>query len=360
MPSQKEVRWSQLKVGLLVSVAVVLLVVVVFLMTSDTGGLFARHERLRAYFENADGLEVGAPVSLEGVTVGSVVKIRVDGNPQRKLEPVEVTMEITNKYASGIRRDTRASLTTVGVLGDTVVDLDSKESTGAAATDGDELPVQETSNLTDVIKGSQDTLAQLNAVLAKTSTMIDDISHGKGSVGRLVTSDDMYRKTYATMNNLQTLTQNLNDGKGTAGKLLVDDTLYNRLNDAAGHLQKLTTEIDSGQGTAGMLIRDPKLYQNLSDAVGHMNSLLADVDAGKGALGLAAKNPDFAKQLMDALTQVDALAQKVNGGKGTLGKLANDEGVYTNLNQLLANSNDLVKAVRSDPKRYLSIKMKVF
>jgi len=360
MPSQKEVRWSQLKVGLLVSLAAVLLVVLVIIMTSGTGGPFSRHIRLRAYFQNAEGLEVGAPVMLDGVTVGSVTRMRVVGDPQRRLDPVEVVMEIGGRYAEGIRRDTKASFTTIGVLGDTIVDLNGQTAEGPVAKDGDELPVQATNNLTDVIKGSQDTLAQLNSVLAKTNAMIDDIAHGKGSVGRLVTSDDLYRTTYATMRSLQTLTANLNEGKGTAGKLMVDDTLYNRLDDAAQHLQRVSAAIDSGQGSVGMMVKDPALYKNLSEAVQHANSLLGDMDAGKGAMGMVVKDPQFAKQLMDALTQVDALADKVNGGQGSLGKLANDPALYTNANQMLENTNELVKAIRSNPKKYLVIHMKVF
>ena len=39
MPSQKEVRWSQLKVGLLVSIASMALIALVFLMTGSVGGI---------------------------------------------------------------------------------------------------------------------------------------------------------------------------------------------------------------------------------------------------------------------------------------------------------------------------------
>ena len=41
MPSQQEVRWSQLKVGVIVLVSVVILTTLLFLMTSSSGmGLF--------------------------------------------------------------------------------------------------------------------------------------------------------------------------------------------------------------------------------------------------------------------------------------------------------------------------------
>ena len=77
MPSQQEVRWSQLKVGVLVLAALVALTALVFLMSGDTGGFFTGKLTVRSYFENSAGLKVGAPVALEGVTIGNVKAIRV-------------------------------------------------------------------------------------------------------------------------------------------------------------------------------------------------------------------------------------------------------------------------------------------
>jgi phospholipid/cholesterol/gamma-HCH transport system substrate-binding protein len=50
----------------------------------------------------------------------------------------------------------------------------------------------------------------------------------------------------------------------------------------------------------------------------------------------------------------------VNQGKGSLGKLTNDDQAYTNLNHLLTASTDLVTTIRKDPKKYLTIHMKIF
>jgi phospholipid/cholesterol/gamma-HCH transport system substrate-binding protein len=50
----------------------------------------------------------------------------------------------------------------------------------------------------------------------------------------------------------------------------------------------------------------------------------------------------------------------INGGKGTLGKLAEDDAAYTNINNLLVESTTLVKTIRKDPKKYLTIHMKIF
>jgi phospholipid/cholesterol/gamma-HCH transport system substrate-binding protein len=72
------------------------------------------------------------------------------------------------------------------------------------------------------------------------------------------------------------------------------------------------------------------------------------------------KDAKFRQDLSHTLTQVNSLVSNINDGKGTLGRLATDDSVYTNANKLLTASTDLVAAIRSDPKKYLTIHLKVF
>src|SRR5437868_13649809 len=114
MPSQKQVRWSELRVGITVVFASITLALLTFLMTATTG-LFTKKIHLRAYFDNAEGIRVGAPVRLQGVDIGNVTYLAVDaGRPQ---VPVRVVMKVTTRYGDFIRKDSVASLETAGVLG---------------------------------------------------------------------------------------------------------------------------------------------------------------------------------------------------------------------------------------------------
>lgn len=361
MPSQREVRWSQLKVGVIVLAASIILVALLFLMTSASGlGLFSHKLTVYTYFENSAGLKEGAAVNLEGVTIGTVKSISVVSNPARKLTPVRVVMKLDNKYAHSLKKDSKAALTTIGVLGDTVVDINSQFAVGPPLKDGDELKTVETPSLTDVVKASQGTIESLNVILSKMNVIVDNLQSGKGSVGQLINNPELYNKANATVNELLTLEKNINKGRGSIGKLMTDDSLYNRLNDAAGKIDKITDSLNSGQGTAGKLLKDETLYNNLNSTLAHANHIMADADAGKGGLGLMLKDPKFRRELSDTLTQVDTLVSGVNHGKGTLGKLTTDDRAYTNLNNLLTASTDLVTTIRKDPKKYLTIHMRIF
>ena len=361
MPSQQEVRWSQLKVGVIVLIAAIVLVTLLFLMTSSSGlGLFSHKIVVTTYFENSAGLKEGAAVNLQGVTIGTVKAIVITSAQDRKLTPVLVTMKLDTKYGKDLRKDSKASLSTVGVLGDTVVDINSQYAVGPSLENGDEVKTLETPNLQDVVKASQGTIESLNVILAKMNTIVDNLQSGKGSVGQLINNPDLYNKANATVDELHKLAQNLNSGKGSVGKLMNDDSMYNRLNSAVGRLDSLMASIQSGHGTAGKLVTDETLYNNLNSTLANANQLLSDANAGKGALGLLAKDPQFRQQLQDTLTQVNGLVTGIDQGRGTLGKLATDDQAYTNLNKLLTESTTLVTTIRQDPKKYLTIHLKIF
>ena len=361
MPSQQEVRWSQLKVGVIVLVSSVVLVTMLFLMTSASGlGLFAKKLTVSTYFENAAGLKDGAAVNLSGVTIGTVKVVEVTLDPARKLTPVHVVMKISDKYSNLLRTDSKAELTTVGVLGDTVVNVNSANAVGSQLRDGDELHTLETPNIQDVVKSSQGTIEQLNVILAKMNSVVDNIQSGKGSVGQLINNPDLYNRLNASVSELNRLESNINAGKGTVGKLMTDDSLYNRLDATAAKFEDISAALDSGRGTAGKLLKDETLYNNLNDTLARTNALLNEVQNGKGAAGMLINDPAFAQQLRDTVAETHALMANVNQGKGTLGKLATDDLAYTNLNKLLNNSADLVATIRQDPKKYLTIHLKIF
>jgi phospholipid/cholesterol/gamma-HCH transport system substrate-binding protein len=358
VPSQQEVQWSQLKVGVLVIVALAALTALVFLMSGSTGGIFTRKTTLRSYFENSAGLKEGAPVNLEGVTIGNVTAIKIV--PDRKLTPVEVTMKIGNKYRDAVRTDSTSSLETIGVLGDTVVDINSKQATGPPIQNNAELKTNETPNLSDVIKSSQGTIEQLNVILAKVDHLADTLNSTKGSIGELINNPDLYNKAVSTLNELTQVVDTVANGKGSLGKLVADDTLYNHINDTVAKVDQMTTSLDQGKGAIGRLLKDETLANNLSQSAANIDKLLADINAGKGGLGMIAKDPQFAAKLRDTVDKLDSVLNRVDSGEGTVGQLVRNPSLYNNLDQSLTETRGLIAAIRENPKKYLTFHVKIF
>ncbi|MFT4111855.1 MlaD family protein [Silvibacterium sp.] len=358
MPNQQQVQWSQLKVGVLVIVALSVLAALIFLMSGSTGGFWNGKLTIRSYFENSAGLKVGAPVNLEGVTIGNVKSIRIV--PERKLTPVEVTMRISKQYLDAVHSDSKTSLETVGVLGDTVVDIASKTAVGPQVQNNAELQTTETPSLNDVIKSSQGTIEQLNTILAKVDNLVDSLNSGKGSIGQLINDPTLYNKAVLTVNQLQALVDGISNGKGSIGKLVADDTLYNHANEMVSRMQHIADELDEGKGSAGKLLKDDALYNNLKQSTDHLNQLLAGINNGQGAIGMMAKDPKFAAQLNDTVAKLNSLLTSVDNGEGTLGQLVKNPSLYNHSDEMIQNTSNLVTAIRQNPKKYLTIHFKVF
>ena len=227
MPSQQQVRWAQLRVGLTVIFASITLAVLIFLM-GGTAGIFSRRIDLKSYVDNASGLRVGAPVRLQGVDAGNVTSIRVvPGNP---LKPVEVTMKIGRRYLFSIRKDSKITLSTAGVLGETFVDIDSSQATGAQAQDNDVLEARESPDLQDVVKASQGTLQNVQTLVQRLDRIVSMIEKGKGSVGMLINDPTLYHRLNSTLSDVQKMVADISAGKGSVGKLIASDEMYNKLN----------------------------------------------------------------------------------------------------------------------------------
>ena len=359
VPSEKQVKWSQLRVGLTVIFALITLAVLIFVMTGTTG-LFTKKIVVRAYVDNAGGLRVGAPVRLEGVDIGNVVGIRVVHDPKRQLAPVEVLMKITTKYSDTMRADCQASLNTAGVLGEVFVDLDCRAAKGGPLVNGAELPTQEVAQLQDVVRASQGTLQNIDTLVKRLDNILTYVQSGQGSIGKIIYDPALFNRANDALAQIQNIVAQANSTNGSIGKLLNSDELYNKANLAVDNLNKAIDQINSGNGTIGKFIKDPALYDNANQTMAKANQLITDINAGKGTIGKLAKDEALAKKLDDTVTRLNSILDRMDKGEGTVGKLMVDPSLYDNADKMLVETRDLIAAVRKDPKKYLTIHLKLF
>lgn len=358
MPSRKEIQWSQLRVGALVLAATAVLIVLIFLMSGTTGGLFAHKITLRCYFENASGVKNGAPVTLEGVTIGNVVRIRVV--PDRNPTPVEVTMRLSPEYLHDLHTDSTAGIAQAGVLGDSFVDIDSTHASGPPPPDRSELKTSGSPSIQDVIRTSSVSIDEIHTLTLKVEKLVDTLNSTKGTAGELINDPTLGKKITQIATDLQTITGAISSSKGSLGKLVNDDTLYTRANAAIDNVNKITADLNGGKGTAGKLLKDDSLYNNLNEAIANTKELVSQVNAGKGALGKMAKDPAFAQKLDDTVSRLDSILKGIDEGKGTVGQLIQNRALYDHADQALDQTQQLVKMIRDDPKKYLVIRLKLF
>ena len=368
MPSQKQLKWSELRVGITVIVASVTLAILVFLI-SGTSGLFTHKISPITYFDNAEGLRSGQPVDLQGVPIGNVTSVHVV--PGRPKAPVQVVMKINTKFVEFIRLGERnpkgqienastATIQTAGVLGESFIDIDSSKAKGPPVTDGTELPAGNAPGYQDVIKSSQSTLQKIDILLVQATDILKQVQEGNGTLAQFINDPTTINKINGVLNQAQGLLNDVNNGRGTIGLLFTDKTLAVKAISAIDKLNNTLDEINAGKGNLGKLVKDETLYTNVNQTIAKANKLLDDVNAGRGPAGKLLKDEEFARKLQNTINKLSNIADRLDAGEGTAGRLIKDPSLYNNTDQLLVETRGLVKAIRENPKKYLTIHFRVF
>jgi phospholipid/cholesterol/gamma-HCH transport system substrate-binding protein len=359
LPSQKQLQWSQLRVGLTVIIASLTLGLLLFLM-SGVSGLFTRRITLKSYFDNAEGLRPGAPVRLSGVDIGNVTKILIVPDKDKQFTPVEVTMKVSTKYIFELRRDSQTSLDTAGVLGETYLDIESTQAVGPEAQDGDTLPTLVHPDFNQVVRSSQSTLQNMDALLKRADRILAFAESGKGSLGKLIYDPTLYNRFSATVGDFQKIVQQVGSGQGSLGALISRNDAYDKFLGTLDKMNGVIDDIQQGKGTAGKFVKDPSLYNNANDTISNIKQLTGDINAGKGTIGKLSKDEELARKLDTTMTKLSELMTDLQAGQGSAGKLLKDETLYNNANDTMMQARDFMKAFRENPKKYLSIKLHIF
>lgn len=357
MPSQEQVKWSQLRVGLTVIFSSIVLAILIFLI-SGTSGFFTKTFKLRGYFDNAGGLKEGAPVQVNGVDVGNVSAITVDQshNPT----PVEVDLKINKKFQPLIHKDSQVLIATAGVLGSSFIDIDSTHAKGGQVNDNDVLPSKDTVDLMDMVRAGQSTLQNIQSLVQRVDRIVTTIESGQGSIGKFINDPMLYNRLNNTLGEVQTIVNEISSGKGSIGKLVASDEMYNKLDGSVDKLNKIMDDIDSGKGTVGKLMKDEALYKNANETIAKANTLIGNINAGKGTMGKLMSDEELAKKVDTTIDRLSKIVDQLEAGQGTMGKILKDPSLYNNVDQMTVEARELVKAIRENPKKYLVIHLKLF
>jgi phospholipid/cholesterol/gamma-HCH transport system substrate-binding protein len=327
MKRSSYITWDQLKVGVLILVALVIIAASIVKL-GQAGNLFGKRYRLVAYVASASGLRVGGQVTVAGQVAGSIKDIKFlppDADTTRNLKMV---LEVDRKLSEQVRQDSRAKIQTSGLLGDKLVDISVGTPPNRALHEGDTLIVVPSIDYEAVVQQASGAIAEVVRLTRDLSKVTGGINRGEGTLGQLVTNRQLYDQLNATLLRTSSLMARMENPRGTVGRLLDDPALYNSLTRMIAGADTVLSQINSGTGSVGKLLRDDTLYV-------HLNSVVA---------------------------RADSLVSTMASGKGTVSKLFNDQQLYDQLVKTVTELNNVLIEVRRDPRRYTPgmIQVKLF
>ena len=356
--ARRQLTYTELRVALFVVATVALLVVGIFYVTGQSA--WEPKYQLKTYLPEAEEVVAGAPVSLGGVTVGSVTRLRINPNAQTPDQNIEVDMDIFKQYRDWIRTNSTATLVTQGALGSRYVTITRGTPPSAVIPSGGVVQGVPASTIQTVVSKSAVLMANLNDLAVNLREISDQINSGHGTIGKLLHDPTLYNRLDDTVGRADTIIAKIQSGQGTAGKIVTSDELYNRVNSAVTRVDAMLDDVQSQKGSLGKLIYNPAFYNNANAFLTTGNTLLSNVEAGKGSLGQLATNPALYNNLRDVSANLRDLTGKMNHGQGTAGEFFTNPDLYNNLSGLSGDMRLLISDFRKHPKKYLRIKLSIF
>ncbi|WP_308992323.1 MlaD family protein [Mariniflexile litorale] len=187
----------KIKLGIFVSLGLLILFVIIFFIGSNQN-LFSSKFKISTNFRNVSGLQVGGQVRFSGIAVGTIESISIIND-----STVNVVAMMDKEVKKFIKKDSRASITSEGVIGDKILMISQGSSKSAEVRDGTSLKSIEPVEFDDILASIKITAENAEVITDELATMLIDINEGEGTLGKLLNDEGVARDMEKTMENLR-------------------------------------------------------------------------------------------------------------------------------------------------------------
>ncbi|TMQ56838.1 MAG: MCE family protein [Candidatus Eisenbacteria bacterium] len=291
-------RRAAIQVGITGLVALALLLVGIAWIKDYRLG--KKKRLLVARFEEVGNLSEGDPVSVRGVKKGAVTDVHLQD------QGVTVTFELERDVA--LHPDAVIRIANIGFMGEKFLALDPGSDPGRFDL-SKPIPGRYQSGVPEVISGARDLITQATELSSRLNEFLDAVDP-------------------ATM---QRASKNLERMSAS-----------------------LSTAVDRNQEDLRQAILDFK------SAASQMKSIASNNSEAVGSsirdFGTASRRlTDLSEKLGVTADALQRVVLRLDNKEGSLGKAIADSTLYDDLRETLRNTNDLVKDIKKNPKRYIKL-----
>lgn len=298
----KKIFTKEVIIGLSVAVAIAILCIGIEFLKGVN--IFKPANFYIAEYENVEGLETAAPVTIDGFKVGQVREIEFDYENYGKI-----------KVLLSLNKQLR-------------VPVDSKAMIGSTLLSGSYVEI----------------------ILGKSSEFIPvggTIDTGKVPDLMSSLSDEVLPSVASIMPKIDSLLLSINN-------LVADPALTNSIK----NIEAITSNVSAASKNLNLVMQRqiPSILGNADMAMANLDTITSNLSllsAELNRLPLAA-TMDNVSILTGNLAK---FSEQLNDPHSTLGELTTDSELYDRLNRLTADIDSLIIDIKKNPKRYISIKL---
>lgn len=318
-------KLAKKEIGIGISVAVAILILIFGIEFLKGINLFRPANFYLAYYDNVDGLDISAPVKVNGYKVGQVREINFN---YAKPGKTEVVLALNKNLHLPL--DSKAVISS-SLMGEGYIEINVGTSPQMIPVGGEVA----TSEVPGLFAGiTEGLMPKINETLFYVDTLLLSLN---GIV------NDPALKT--SIGKIEGISNNV---------LLASDGLNSLMNQQVPRLMGGAQGIVDGAGNA---------ISNVNGMVNNFGNVMTNVDTISGNLALftGRLNQLPLTQTMDrlntTLTNLENFSAQLKNPDGTLGKVLNDPELYNRLNSVAASVDSLIVDIKRNPKRYISIKL---
>lgn len=343
---KKQLMWSKLKVGIVITLALLTLFFTVF-FAGGIETLLSPAAELKAQIQDVKGLRNGAPVWLSGIEIGSVKGIQL--HPEYG---AIVTLSVKKSALPFIKKDSHARVLTIGLLGDKYIELSGGSPGTGQILPGDTIRGVAQIELKDIMDTSVMSIEKLTGFIGRLDTLVARIEKGDGTVAKFISDPALYDNLRDTTKNLSLAIKDVKDARGTMKLLIEDPTLYNKMVTATSSVEEFGKKLTDGSGTVSKLVDDPTLYNRMVSATSSIEDFSKKLTEGSGTLKKLAEDPALYDNLSEASLRLSSILERIDKGEGVAGALVKDQDLAKELKEIVAEIKELTKDIKDNPKRY--------
>lgn len=305
----KKLARKEITIGISVVIALVILIVGIEYLKGIN--LFRPANFYMAYYDNVDGLDISAPVKVNGYKVGQVREINFDYRHPGKSE---VVLALNKNLQLPV--DSKAVINS-SLMGEAYIEIE-------VGSSPDKIPV-----------GGEVTTTQGGGIL-------DGLT------------DHLMPQVHTTLTIVDSLLLNLNT-------IVSDPALKQTINRLEGISDNVLL---ASQGLKGVLNRDvPMLVRHTDGIIGNMGGVMSRIDTISGNLSAFTTELNNLPLMStmagvnQTVANLEHFSSQLKNPNSTLGMLMNDPELYNRLNSVAASVDSLIVDIKRNPKRYISIKL---
>lgn len=275
------------RLGLFMVVGAVLLTFLIFKMGSKSK-LFEGRTKITVIFENTQGIKNGNDVRFSGVNIGAVHQIEIKNDSM-----VKVVLAIDSKAAEFIKKDSKATISSEGLVGAKFVGISSGSASSQMVKEGDQIIAGKSFEVEELLQSISKAGENASQITDRIDSMANSIALGNGVLGALLTDtmmqkkvenlayslDETGKKTNMLAQDLLTVPDQINTittkVQQVADTLQVTSSNSVRISD---NVQEFSQGLNSDSTTVGKLVGDTAMAKNIDQTIDQVNTTAEDVE----------------------------------------------------------------------------------